>query len=231
MVLTVTNLDSRRARDARRMRDAPRALRALLGLGTALLALAGCTDAGAREAGPASDSPVTETRAVHVDPFTPAGAPAPDVTIIDRAAAKCSPSGVNRSDPDARRCMTTKGYLLYDPCFVRHDPRPDVALCMQNPTRSEAVRIRIVEDVPPAAGREFSGRPWFLELADGRRCVPAPSPAEGDPPGTPTYTCGSDDHLYGLPDTEAPVWTITNRPGDPDQPGPAREVRIRTAWL
>ncbi|MBB3665461.1 MULTISPECIES: hypothetical protein [Prauserella salsuginis group] len=206
-----------------------RTRRAAIGLGAALVALAGCTDADAD--GSARTSPVTATRAVHLDPFTPSGRPAPEFTVVDRAAAKCSASGVNLSDPDARRCMTTDGYFLYDPCFVRHRPRPDVALCVQNPTTSEAVRIRIVEDTPRPPGDVRPDRPWFLELADGRRCVPAPSPTEDDPPGRPTYTCGSDDHLYGLPDTTKHVWTITNRHGGADEPGPPRRVSIRTAWL
>ncbi|WP_253853438.1 hypothetical protein [Prauserella alba] len=209
-----------------------RTRRAAIGLGAALLALAGCTDADAGGAGTDHTAPVTATRAVHLDPFTPSGRPAPEFTVVDRAAAKCSASGVNLSDPDARRCMTTAGYFLYDPCFVRHRPRPDVALCVQNPTTSEAVRIRIVEDTPGPADRRRPGRPWFLELADGRHCVPAPGPGRAnDPPGRPTYTCGSDDHLYGLPDTTGPVWTMTNRLGDADGPGPPHRVRIRTAWL
>lgn len=204
----------------------------MLVLVAALLALAGCTDTGARADGSGTHhAPVTTTRATHVEPFTPEGMPAPGFTVVDHAAAKCSASGVNLSDPDARRCMTTEGYFLYDPCFVRHHPRPDVALCVQNPTTSQAVHIRIVEDTAAPADGQRPGRPWFLELADGRHCVPAPSPSEDDPPRRPTYTCGSDDHLYGLPDTTQPVWTITNRPGDADTPGPPQRVRIRTAWL
>ncbi|GAA1223462.1 hypothetical protein GCM10009676_01010 [Prauserella halophila] len=224
-----------------------------LGAAAVLLALAGCTGtpgtgAGASGTGAsgtvasgtggsdtggsdADRAPVTTTREVHLDPFTSSGRPAPWITVVDRAAAKCSASGVNVTDPDARRCMTTEGYFLYDPCFVRHLPRPDVALCLRNPTTSEAVRIRIVEDTPRPDGGESAGRPWFLELADGRHCVPAPSPAEDDPGGRPTYNCGRDDHLYGLPDTTGPVWTITNRLGDADAPGPPHPVRIRTAWL
>ncbi|WP_253829366.1 hypothetical protein [Prauserella aidingensis] len=217
-------------RDPRRIRPAA------LGLVVALLALTGCTDTGARADGSgAHHSPVTATHATHVEPFTHEGRPAPGFTVVDHAAAKCSASGVNLSDPDARRCMTTEGYFLYDPCFVRHHPRPDVALCVQNPTTSQAMHIRIVEDTAAPADGERPGRPWFLELADGRHCVPAPGPGRGPGSGSdsgrPTYTCGSDDHLYGPPDTTRPVWTITDRPAGADAPGAPQRVRIRTAWL
>ncbi|OLT42659.1 hypothetical protein BJF85_22225 [Saccharomonospora sp. CUA-673] len=194
------------------------------------LVLSGCSGAGSesRPGAGADHAPVTATDRVDVQPFAPNGEPAPGLTVIEDAEATCSASGVDLSDPAARRCMTTEGYLLYDPCYVR----ADTALCLRDPDSTDAVRIHMVEDRGPRPLHELVQRPWLLELADGRRCVLARTPDPDDPAEQPTYTCGKDDHLFGMPDTSAPVWTIGNRHGtDPAPDNPLRDTTIRTAWF
>ncbi|KID30717.1 hypothetical protein HQ32_02222 [Prauserella sp. Am3] len=207
---------------------------------TAVLALVlmtvACSGDAAEQAHPEA-APVTATQRVTVEPFTPDGAPSPRLTVTDEADAKCSASGVDLSDPTARRCMTTEGYLLYDPCYVRPGPTPDTALCLREPDSTDAVRIHLVEDAGPLPPEEITQRPWYLQLEDGRRCVLAPRPDPTDPAEQPTYTCGKGDHLFGMPDTSAPVWTIGNRQdtdtagGTGDAESALREVDIRTAWF
>ncbi|GAA1201404.1 hypothetical protein [Prauserella alba] len=207
----------------------------------ALAGLGGC--GGAPDTRLAADAgPVTATEQITVDPFTESGEPDPDLDIVEKGEGNCWQSWVSISGSDARRCapvLTGDSHTsqeVHDPCYLRVRPGPDRAICIQNPTTGEATGFEVVEDVGPVPKEAQRHRPWFIELADGRHCVPMPG--ADDPESTeedPTYGCGRNDYLYGMPDTTTRVWTIANRHGEADErtePGPQLDkASIRTAWF
>lgn len=207
----------------------------------ALTGLGGCT--GTSETRLAAHAqPVTTTEQITVDPFTDAGEPDPGLDVVEKGEGNCWQSWVSITTADARRCAPLlKGaehtsQEVHDPCYVHVRPGPDRAICIQNPTTGEATGFEVVEDTGPAPEETRRHRPWFLELADGRHCVLFPG--ADDPDSTeedPTYGCGRNDYLYGMPDTANRVWTIANRHGEAEErtePGPRLdEAPIRTAWF
>ncbi|RBM16000.1 hypothetical protein DI005_27360 [Prauserella sp. PE36] len=213
------------------------ALRWGTGLAVLLLVLTACTSGNEPQQG--ATAPVTTTQAVLTNPFTETGEISPEVTILEDVEAICSPSVVVVANPVARRC-TSELQVLHDPCFLGPPRVPQVAVCLQNPARKEAVRLTLIEDrtpvapgAPPAAAPVApapEATPWYIELADGRECARViglkgdPPSLEGDPP---TYGCGHADFLYGLPDVSEPVWTMPNRKGATAK---VRTVDVRTAW-
>ncbi|OLT42658.1 hypothetical protein BJF85_22220 [Saccharomonospora sp. CUA-673] len=205
--------------------------------------LAGCSGPDAAGGDTPDDAePVHATRVIPVYPFARDGDPAAGLDVVDEGEATCWQSWVSVDSDHARRCApvptgdphTSK--IVHDPCYVRPDEGTDRALCLADPTRSQAVAFDVVQDDGPRPAEEKEPKPWFLELGDGRQCVLFLSPDEGvDPAEIPTYACGQNDYLYGAPDTRSPVWTMANRHGEADtriEPGhELDEVQIRTAWL
>ncbi|MFC4001329.1 hypothetical protein ACFS2C_06750 [Prauserella oleivorans] len=198
--------------------------RLLPGLFVVLVLLGACGSPAPAEP-PAG--PVTATAEIMLYPFTETGEPAPGITVVDEAEATCSASTLDLGNPAARRCVTTAGLILHDPCFVRAAPAPDVALCVQNPATGQAVRMTIAQDLGPRPQPELVHAPWFLELEDGRWCVPTAGIGPELDGEKPSFACGGQDFLYGVPDNRAPVWTIAHRDDGAETTQP---VRIRTAW-
>ncbi|MEU6643323.1 hypothetical protein ABZ863_12315 [Saccharomonospora sp. NPDC046836] len=198
-------------------------LRWLPGLFVLLLVAGACTNTPEPRT-----APVTATEQVMTNPFTPDDEPAPGLRVVEDTTGTCSPSNVSVGNTAARRCVTPV-FLVLDPCFVPPTGQHFVALCLPDPTSTEAVRFTMTADLGPRRQDAGTPQPWFVELADGRMCAQVAGDTlptlNGEPP---TFGCGHADYLYGTPQHGTGIWTMANRR---DSELAVETVQIRTAWL
>lgn len=126
--------------------------------------------------------------------------------------------------PDALRCFTPDSRVL-DPCFEIEGSR---LACPEAPWSQRYVKISTQGElgaVPPATAE---GRPWGVELEDGRRChflSGASTEAEGK---RANYACDDDGILYGDPERGEPwhMWL-----GEREDASPLERVAVAVAWF
>ncbi|WP_019814679.1 hypothetical protein [Saccharomonospora saliphila] len=196
-------------------------------LAAVLPVLAGC-DAERAEAGP-----VGTTRTVMTDLFTDGGLD-PELEVEGEVTAACERSRLSPDNPRARRCFTTETTLVMDPCFVPEAPAPEarldrvttIAACLRDPASDRVTKAYVVDDERPFTGRDAVDQWWFMELADGTRCVKVIGVPEIREDLHLSYRC-DDGFLYGIPDEAKQVWTIHHRLSGSETPELAE---IRAAW-
>ncbi|OLF10821.1 hypothetical protein [Actinophytocola xanthii] len=203
-------------------RRARAAVRAVVGLG---LCCASCT---ATVTGSPSAVALPKTEVVVANPFTAAGEPAADVTVVEQAVGSCQDSNLASGNPQARRCFTEDSSVL-DPCFLPAGRLAERALCLSDPTAGEAVELRVTDDsaLPPGE-HSYDGDPWFLELVNGLECQLLGGATVVFQGLRMNYACGPDRYLYGSPDRQQDTWTI--RYGS-EAPAELTSVPVRTAWF
>jgi hypothetical protein len=128
---------------------------------------------------------------------------------------------------DAWRC--TSGGSVLDPCFSA-EGSSELA-CVPDPFTTAVTMLQISGRLPRGNRNDPAHPPWFLELADGRRCGPLPAGSQRAAAvagAAPTYTCTGGAEVFGDPDASRPVWTARVGPGDRASAEVA--VDVKTAW-
>jgi RNA polymerase sigma factor (sigma-70 family) len=149
---------------------------------------------------------------------------------VTTAAGTCD--GGTSADPgraSAFRCLA--GNLLRDACF---DPAPlelpgPAVLCSSDPT-ADRVELLSLTDALPTGGRNVEdprAQPWFLLLADGRRCARL---SGGTDIAVLRYQC-TDGTFVTEPDRSHQPWTVHDGRFDNSQPVVSpRRIAITQAY-
>jgi len=176
----------------------------------------------------------TATVVMRVEPWVPVGevggfAPAPGLAVTNGGTAACdSGSADDPGSPTAVRCIPPGNGI---PCFIYNrggDPSNPL-LCSSDPTSKNVVEVRPAgQGVPVAALNQddSSQPPWFLVLADGRKCS---FQGYGTNASASPYYCGGNVSTT-TPDRSAPTWTVQEGTGQTNPaPSPVR-VAVTTAY-
>ena len=147
------------------------------------------------------------------EPWVPVGqvggfAPASGLVVTHGGTATCD-SGSN-DDPGrlaAVRCFLSGNVVT--PCFVytRGGDLANPLLCSNDPTSNRATEVKPTGEGVPVAllnHDDPSQLPWFLVLADGRRCS---LQGYGTNTNVLSYDCG-DGVETTAPDRSKPTWTV-----------------------
>ncbi len=177
-----------------------------------------------------AQAPVTEVRL-----FVPSdrGQVLSGLSVATERSGACFARSLADSErPDAYRCSTDDS--IHDPCFL--DPvRVDAVVCAGAPFAADVVVVRLSEPLPaPLAAHAYDldlqrGRPWALELADGRRCTILTGATALVAGMRVDYGCDDGASLVGPIDRSAARWRVFV--GSPEL-GPVYEhVPVAVAWF
>jgi hypothetical protein len=159
------------------------------------------------------------------------GAPRPDLVITHSGLATCDIGSAD--DPGSQwavRCSPPGNGI---PCFINDtgggDPGSAV-LCSADPTSKQ-----VIEVTPGGSGiplsvlnnNDPSAPPWFLILADGRKCA---YQGYGTNTDILSYNCGANVGAT-VPDRSQPQWTVREGTIEASpHPGPAQIPVVAAYW-
>ncbi|MDP9220057.1 MAG: hypothetical protein M3P23_05910, partial [Actinomycetota bacterium] len=134
-------------------------------------------------------------------------APRPGL-VVTNAGGTCDQGTVaDPGRPEAFRCLDDRNNLI-DACFAPTPPLQlpgPAVLCSTDPTSPQVELLSPAQPLP--AGRNSddpNAAPWFLVLADGRKCARA---ASGSDTAVLGYFCKGGT-LVTAPDRSQPAWTV-----------------------
>ncbi len=135
--------------------------------------------------------------------------------------------------PDAYRCSSDDRVL--DPCFRDPVGGDDRLVCASGPHATEVMVLTLGEPLPPGlAAHAYDldlrvGRPWVLELEDGRQCGALTGATTLVAGMRVDYGCDDGAWLVGPIDRSQPTWRIfVGSPGL----GPVYErAAVAVAWF
>jgi hypothetical protein len=151
----------------------------------------------------------------------------------ERAGACFSRSLASPERPDAYRC--TAEDTIHDPCFRDPVGNEDRLVCASGPLATEVIVLTLAEPLPAGLAAHAydldlrNGRPWTLELEDGRQCGALTGATALVAGMRVDYGCNDGTSLVGPIDRSSPTWRIFA--GSPES-GPVYErMPVAVAWF
>jgi hypothetical protein len=184
-----------------------------------------------------SATPTTQATVVKTfEPWVAAGqnggsAPAPGLVVTNGGTATCDSGSAD--DPGSAVAVRCSPPGNGTPCYINDigggDPGSPL-LCSSDPTSKQVIEVTPAGPNGIPAGtlnpRDPSQPPWFLILADGRKCHLL---GYGTNTNVLSYDCGNNIGAT-VPDRSTPMWTVQEGQLQADPaPSPAR-VAVLTAY-
>ena len=146
---------------------------------------------------------------------------------------------------DAWQCQADN--QTFDPCFIKSYVKPELAMCVMAPWKSEVVVIDLKAQAKPPKSKKNNldsldmsvDDPWAIRLLDGTYCLKTSQGQDGDIDNIPQpsslihgqrikYTCNNGSFLLGHIQRCELIWKILWLPSR--QSNEMKMTEIGTAW-
>ncbi len=148
---------------------------------------------------------------------------------------------------DAWQCQTDNGAQTFDPCFIKSYIKPELAMCVIAPWKSNVVVIDLKDQVEPPKNKKNNldsldmsiDDPWAIRLLDGTYCLKTAQGQDGDVDNSSQssslihgqrikYTCNNGSFLLGHIQRCELIWKILWLPSR--QSNEMKMTEIGKAW-